>query len=100
MAGPTKAELREQLDELELDPLPASATRDELLAAVAAAGVEIPQSPAARSTTRAKVTAAARGVGGRRKARCAGGRPLLADDVDVCRQCYVAGETVCPESDG
>lgn len=109
MAGPTKAQIRAQLDELGVEQPASDATRDELLAVVAAhiAGVEpdadapaLSSSSSVRNVTvprrNVPVGAAHRGTGGRRGPRCAGGRPLLTDD--VCRQCLLAGATSCPES--
>lgn len=95
MAGPTKADLRAQLDELGVEQPGKSATRDELLELVAGhvAG-DTPQlnsSSPVRNTRRAAPEPAAAGTRGRRVPRCTCGRPLFTDE--ICRRGYLAGIT-------
>lgn len=88
MSAPTKADLRARLDELGAEQPPASATREQLLEAVADAGrqhlsVEIDRPRSASSTG---------------SARCAAGRPVYAVDLGVCRRCLLEQRTSCPEA--
>lgn len=85
MAAPTKADLRDRLDELGAEQPPASATRDDLLEAVAAAGQQHPALEARRHASSSP-------------GRCAGGRPLYAVDLAVCRACLLEQRTECPEA--
>lgn len=88
MTGPTKADLRARLDELGTEQPPSSATRDELLEAVAAADQQHPSLKNDRP--RAAVSAS------RVPTRCAAGRPLYAVDLGLCRRCLLEHRTDCP----